>query len=96
MGLELDPAQDKTLHELQRLAWILANLVTGGCKDIDDLPVIRLVPGLADLGTWCCTLDINFTKEKLGRGLASFSGTIEYVTSSVRAELVARLGNGYL
>lgn len=97
MGLEHDAAADRTLHELQRLSWILAYIATGGIEDAEDAPIIRFRPGVADRGTWCCSLEINLSKERgVGPGFITFSGTIESVLIAVRKELSDRLGNGYL
>lgn len=87
------------LTELMRLSWTLAIIINGG--PIDDVdgqwPVsIEFKPAIADYGTWCCTLTIDYTKEKRGRGVSSHMGTVSSALDTVRKELTERLGNGYV
>lgn len=88
---------DGQLRELMRLSWILANLVNGGrVSDSKFCPEIRFSPGVADLGTWGCSVTIDYTNEGKGRGQSTVYGTIESCTSDIRKELRDRLGSGYV
>jgi hypothetical protein len=89
MGLDISD-DSNGLGTLLKRVWILANLIG------DKSPMVRFRPGIADLGTWCCHVDINYETEGKGGGEGTISGTIEGCSEKIRQEIAERLGGGYV
>lgn len=89
MGLDITD-ENNGLGTLLKRVWILANLVG------DKSPSVRFKPGIADRGTWCCHVDVDYSLLCDGSGECTYSGTIESCSAAVRAEIAKRLGGGYV
>lgn len=92
--------QSDLLWELQRLTWILANLVKP-VTEAEMAPKITLSPGVADRGAWGCAVHINLDPNWVPREGSrepphSKYGTIGDCVAWCRREIQERLGAGYI